>query len=96
MAYTMTTVAVKPANVQWWNQVDAAGANRYANFVRTFPGVTSYTGGADGSDKWRTAIVFTNQAAYDAFVGACATNADWVARKAYNEANNILATFTYA
>jgi hypothetical protein len=93
----MTTEATKPANVQWWNQVDSAGATRYSNFVSSFPGISSVDAGVNNADanKWNSVIVFQNKATYDAFVTACKTNADWAARKAYNDANGIVATFAF-
>lgn len=98
MAYTLITEATKPANVQWWNQVDSAGATRYAAFVTAFSGVLSATGAQNEADanKWNSTVVFQNKAAYDAFVAACKTNADWAARKAYNDSNSIISTFTVA
>lgn len=94
----MITEATKPANVQWWNQVDSAGATRYATFVSTFPGVLSVVGGANEADenKWNSTVVFQNKAVYDAFVAACKTNSDWAARKAYNDANSVVSKFTFA
>ncbi len=96
MAYTVTTRTVKPANVQWWNQVDQAGATRWANYVNAFPGVVSSAGAQSSSDAnvWESTVVFENKAAQQAFQASLANNADFQARKAYLIANNIVSTHT--
>jgi hypothetical protein len=94
MAYTVTTRTVKPANVQWWNQVDAAGATRWSSYVSSFPGVVSSTGAQSSTDAnvWESAVVFENKAAQQAFQASLANHADFQARKAYLIANNIVST----
>jgi len=98
MSYTVTTKTVKPANVQWWNQVDPAGATRWASYLNSFPGVVSSSGGQNANDAnvWDSAVVFESKAVQQAFQASLANHADFQARKAYCLANNIVATHTAA
>jgi len=96
MAYTMTTRTTKDAATPWFNQANPESALRYTNFTKNYPGVLEATVTSFSDTEWNSVIVFENKEAYQAFYAACLTNADWVARKAYSNANNIVAKFTFA
>lgn len=98
MAYTMNTRSVKQAGKQWWNEVDPTGAQRYATFVQSSAGFVSATGGVTAGDPnvWESSITFETKAQFDAFVAACKTNADWMARDAYKSENGQTSTFTFS
>lgn len=98
MAYTMNTRSVKQAGKQWWNEVDPTGAQRYATFVQSSAGYVSATGGVSNTDPnvWESSITFESKAQFDAFVAACQTNADWVARKTFIQENGQTSTYTFS
>jgi hypothetical protein len=96
MAYTMTSKTTKAASTPWFNQANAASAQRYADFVSNHSGVLEVTGAAVSDTEWNSTMVFENKAAFDAFFEDCKKNSDWAARKAYNTANSIVTEFTYA
>lgn len=89
---TITTTSVKPAGKQWFNASESAKNAAYIAWARTFPGVTSFTGGAVDTNTWRAVTVFESQTARDAFQVACQLNENWLARNVFNEANGITST----
>ena len=94
----MTTVTTKPADKQWWNEVNPDSATRYGNFCSSYPGVVSVQAGLSQTDpnKWESVIVFESQAKCQEFANACKTNTDFTARKTYLNANGFNVAFTFA
>jgi hypothetical protein len=97
MPYTMKTSVTKQNGVQWWNEVNPAAAQRYADFTSSFPGVVSAVGGVSQSNPnlFESTIVFADQAAHQAFWAACTQNADWNSRKSYLTANGFVTQFQF-
>ena len=95
MSFTLKTTFTKPADKSWWYDIDLPAHTRYANFVASFPGVVSAINGAQDANTNNSTVVFESKERFDAFVTACQTNSDWLARKSYMEVNGITASFTH-
>jgi hypothetical protein len=98
MAYTMTSTTTKPADKAWWNTVDPAGAVRYGYLFRNHAGVSSFvhSNNASSTTTWVTTTVFSDKASCDALLALLSSNTDAIARDAYNSANGITQTRTFA
>jgi hypothetical protein len=98
MAYTMTSTTTKPADKVWWNTVDPAGAVRYGSLFRNHTGVSSFVHSNDATSTttWVTTTVFVDKASCDTLLASLSSNTDAVARDAYNAANGIIQTRTFA
>ena len=92
MTYVVKTETTKPANVQWFGQANPVVNLRLNLWVRAQPGILSAIGRVTAPNTFTTITVFQDEAAYNAFQAALASNADGIARQAYATAQNFQTT----
>jgi len=94
MSYKVQFTTTKPANVQWYRQVNKNSVDQLDDWAKTLPGFISSTL-VSKTDTQRVKIYeFDTQANFNAFLNARKARADHAARKAYNQTNNIVTTRT--
>ena len=92
MAYTVTTTAVKPAGILWFNKYDNSNSMNEINWIKTQPGYVSLKIVAKDANTIVSTLVFEDQASYDAMVDARSSRADWIARQNYCSMSGIKRT----
>jgi hypothetical protein len=95
MSYRVKTLSVKPANVQWFSDVNPASFESYKNWAASLPGVIDVTKTKPDANTIVRTYVFEDKVAYTAFAAAHSSNADDQLRQAYNNANGITNTLEF-
>ena len=94
--FTVTSKTVKPADTKWFNQVDAASAEKIGKFVSTYPGIVSATASEITPNTWQSVIVYESKAVQQAFRASLNRLSETALRKAYNDTQGMTSTFTTA
>lgn len=92
MAFSVTYTTTKPANVQWFNDVDPNTVYAINEWLPTNTGFISVIKNESTPTKLVKTYTFDTQANYNAYILAKNNNADVIARKAYNNSNGITTT----
>ena len=87
--FILKTIVTKPAGVAWRKPELIAGTTlTLGAWILSQPGVLS-SRTRRAANRMVNTTLFQDQAAYDAFVAARATNPEYLARQAYSAANGI-------
>lgn len=88
MSFTVIETRTRPQGTKWFGSADPAAALRADDFVKSMTGFVSVDKVKSGDTVTRT-YVFDTKENFTAYLSARSSNADEVARKAYNTANGI-------
>ena len=91
--FIVKTIATKPRGVRWRKpQLMTGTSQTLGAWTLAQDGVVSTKTRKAGKNKLVTITVFRDQAAYDTYVAARASNSEYLARTEYAAANNITTT----
>jgi hypothetical protein len=88
----MRITTVKPADVQWWYEVEPEKAVAMANFFKNFEGITSIQQNSVDANKIITTIVFESAEVIGSYFIQMHAMQEWNSRTVYNEQNNVTQT----
>jgi hypothetical protein len=89
MTYSFTNTTTRPANVEWFKDAEPIGATALHEWTRSQPGFVSFKKVVMSSTTVINTYTFDTRENFNAYRVASELNENFIARKLYNEQNNI-------